>query len=208
MRVRALMCALSAVAVLGASTSSASASNAYVTPAGNMTFAGGASQFTFHTTGKTINCTTTSATAISVAGAMGTFPIRISSSFALTFRTCNVVGGPGATVSCAPPDGQVGLWYVDGPTASSLTPGHIGLMRCLAKVTGSACSVSFFMTSIPTSYDNTAPQRLRIPGTGESIYAAGSTCATLPNDPVVTFESAGGGAIVFSASPATVIVGV
>lgn len=189
----------------------AMATTATFTPTGDVTGTAGASQLALRTARRSLNCTTSGATA-TLSNRSGTLPITVSTDLEALFGSnfgggrCTVTGGAGITIDCS---ASLARLQVTGVTASGITPGTILGIRCSVRLNGSmTCSVNVTDApgtgggSVTGSYNNTG-SRLTVNVGGQSLFTTGSTCATLPNDGDTSFTDASGNALVYSISPST-----
>lgn len=186
----------------------AAASTATVSPGGAVTGTSGASQLALRTNRRSLNCTTSGATA-TLASNTGALPLAVSTNLVPLFGAgfgggrCTVTGGAGITVDCSASPATLS---VTGATVSGVTPGTISGIRCSVRLNGSTtCSVNVTNAagtgggSVTGSYNNTGSLTVNV--AGQSLFATGSTCTTLPNDSSTSFTDASGNALVYSISP-------
>jgi hypothetical protein len=180
----------------------AAASTAVVSPGGNVTGSAGASQLILSTQARTVNCTTSTATA-TVAGATGTLPLTISSNLRPAFSGCTITGGLTVTVLCQNSN-LLATAVTDG---SGVTQGRITNINCNIRLSGT-CAIDV-TGSVDGQYTNSTAV-LRVFGTGatESLRAArssGSTCSTLVAEPVAIFRGVATAALDYAITPAQTI---
>lgn len=192
-----MLAALSALLAIGAGLASASLT-ATVTPNPSaVTGTAGALQYSFNTARRTVDCTTSSVRA-TLGSAAGASPLAISTNLAWGLSGCTQTGGLRFFWTCSANQNL----SVTGATAAGVTTATAGI-DCVESISAT-CSVHI-TGRMSVTYNNLTSQLTLISPSGQSIFATGSTCSTLPNDVSVTMGSSTGGNLVFTVSPLTTV---
>jgi hypothetical protein len=196
-----VVASLSAVSTAGAATA---------TITGGPSVSGtssGATLLKLHNAGKTLSCTSGSASGTVAASTTGILPLRVGT-ITPAFSTCNIVGGLGITVTCQP-----AALNVNALTASGSTRGSITGVSCHIFVTSqTACRVTVTGSVGATHANN--PSTITTDTNHQSLAASNSTngaggaCAVLPNDASARFTNGSNGDLVYTDSPTNLTLNV
>jgi hypothetical protein len=190
-----------------AGAAGASAATVAVSPGGAVTGTAGASQITGFGA-QFVACSSTRYTATYNTGGTGvTLPYTISANLQLLFTGCRLSSSAAPiTIACT----ATASLNVTSITSSGVTPGTITGIACTLTVTGSTCSVR--LTGRANQSHSNGLAQLTILATGQTLVGTGSTdgrggtCSVLPNSTALTLANGTGGSLVFTETPAQVII--